>query len=212
MQAPIPYPRLVSTAIVLTAIVCLFARSLVPTRDTEMTAIGSVFLGDVQRHRHLSSSTPPSSPPPHIGSSAPHTFSDLDDGDEQKSQGTKPPSISPILSLELRLRWLETLLYGAKHDDQAAKPGTRVDKLKDGETLARRAEDLQRRLDSVAQSNDALKRFMERCGCSIVSLACYTGLCVHIPAASRAVSLPFLLADTAVVDPRPCFLSVCMLT
>ncbi|RPD58915.1 hypothetical protein L226DRAFT_572460 [Lentinus tigrinus ALCF2SS1-7] len=127
-----------------------------------MTAIGSVFLGDVQRHRHLSSSTPPSSPPPHIGSNAPHSFSDLDDADEQRPLETKPPSISPILSLELRLRWLETLLFGAKHDEQTGKPGTKADKLKDGETLARRAEDLQRRLDSVAQSNDALKRFMDR--------------------------------------------------
>ena len=105
-------------------------------------------------------------------------------------------------------------MFGAKHDlgDRMAKGGARLEKLKEGETLSRRAEDLRRRLDQVAQSNDALKRFMERCGCSIVSLACYTGLCVHIPAASRAVSLPFLLADTAVVGPRPCFLSVCMLT
>ncbi|KAI0741374.1 hypothetical protein C8Q80DRAFT_132354 [Daedaleopsis nitida] len=129
-----------------------------------MSAIGSVFLGDVQRHRHLSSSTPPSSPPPHHGTNAAHSFSDLDDADEQTSPEAeaKPPSISPMLSLELRLRWLETLLLGAKHDELASKPGAKVDKLKDGETLARRAEDLQRRLDGIAQSNDALKRFMDR--------------------------------------------------
>ncbi|RDX41550.1 hypothetical protein OH76DRAFT_1489374 [Lentinus brumalis] len=127
-----------------------------------MTAIGSVFLGDVQRHRVLSTSTPPSSPPPHSGSNAPHSFSDLDDTDEQKPAEAKPPTISPTLSLELRLRWLETLLFGAKHDEQTAKPGSKADKLKEGETLVRRAEDLQRKLDSVAQSNDALKRFMDR--------------------------------------------------
>ncbi|KAI0730948.1 hypothetical protein C8Q76DRAFT_766437 [Earliella scabrosa] len=127
-----------------------------------MSAIGSVFLGDVQRQRHLSSSTPPSSPPPHPGGNAPVSFSDLDDADEEKPPEVKPPAISPILSLELRLRWLETLLLGAKHDEHGAKPVPKVDKLKDGETLTRRAEDLQRRLDAVAQSNDALKRFMDR--------------------------------------------------
>ncbi len=135
-----------------------------------MTAIGSVFLGDVQRHRVLSTSTPPSSPPPHSGSNAPHSFSDLDDTDEQKPAEAKPPTISPTLSLELRLRWLETLLFGAKHDEQAAKPGSKADKLKEGETLVRRAEDLQRKLDSVAQSNDALKRFMDRCEYPVLSL------------------------------------------
>ena len=131
--------------------------------DLNMSAIGSVFLGDVQRQRHLSSSTPPSSPPPHPGGNAPVSFSDLDDADEDKPPEVKPPAISPVLSLELRLRWLETLLLGAKHDEHGAKPVPKVDKLKDGETLTRRAEDLQRRLDAVAQSNDALKRFMDRC-------------------------------------------------
>ena len=43
------------------------------------------------------------------------------------------------------------------------KGAVKTDKLKEGETLTRRAEDLQRRLDGVAQSNDALKRFMDRC-------------------------------------------------
>ncbi|EJF63995.1 hypothetical protein DICSQDRAFT_159938 [Dichomitus squalens LYAD-421 SS1] len=133
-----------------------------------MSHIGSVFLGDVQRHRHLSTSTPPSSPPPNVGSSATFSFSDvdLDDADQQKPPATQvaPPSISPALSLELRLRWLETLLFGAKHDvpEQSGKGGVKAEKLKDGESLTRRAEDLQRRLDSVAQSNDALKRFMDR--------------------------------------------------
>lgn len=131
-----------------------------------MTAIGSVFLGDVQRHRLLSTSTPPSSPPPHLTTNgALHSFSDVDDLDDQKPPSVAPPSISPMLSLELRLRWLETLLFGAKHDapEQAAKAGAKVEKLKDGDTLARRAEGLQRRLDSVVQNSDGLKRFVDRC-------------------------------------------------
>ncbi|KAL1945182.1 hypothetical protein VTO73DRAFT_2802 [Trametes versicolor] len=130
-----------------------------------MTAIGSVFLGDVQRHRLLSTSTPPSSPPPHLTTNgALHSFSDVDDLDDQKPPSVAPPSISPMLSLELRLRWLETLLFGAKHDapEQAAKAGAKVEKLKDGDTLARRAEGLQRRLDSVVQNSDGLKRFVDR--------------------------------------------------
>ncbi|KAI0630692.1 hypothetical protein C8Q77DRAFT_1063213 [Trametes polyzona] len=134
-----------------------------------MTAIGSVFLGDVQRQRVLSSSTPPSSPPPHLNTNgAPHSFSDVDlDDVDSKAAPTPapaPPPISPMLSLELRLRWLETLLFGAKHDalEQAAKAGVKVGKLKDGDTLVRRAESLQRRLDSIIQSSDGLKRFIDR--------------------------------------------------
>ncbi|KAI8985717.1 hypothetical protein BD414DRAFT_488987 [Trametes punicea] len=133
-----------------------------------MTAIGSVFLGDVQRQRVLSSSTPPSSPPPHLGNNAaPYSFSDLDldDTDDKKQENLSPPaSVTPMLSLELRLRWLETLLFGAKHDTHAltVKNAVSPDKLKEGDTLVRRAEELQRRLDSVVQSSDGLKRFMER--------------------------------------------------
>ncbi|KAH9849929.1 hypothetical protein C2E23DRAFT_736334 [Lenzites betulinus] len=131
-----------------------------------MTAIGSVFLGDVQRQRLLSSSTPPSSPPPLNANGAPYSFSDvdLDDTDRMTAPAPAPPSISPMLSLELRLRWLETLLFGAKHDapEQAAKGGAKPGELKDGDTLARRAEVLQRRLDSVVQNSDGLKRFLDR--------------------------------------------------
>ena len=137
-----------------------------------MSAIGSVFLGDVQRQRVISSSTPPSSPPPHLGANAPHSFADVD-VDESAAPAQRPgplatpapPSIDPALALELRIRWLETLLFGAKHDagDHAAKGGARPEKVKEGETLTRRAEDLQRRMDGIAQSNDSLKRFMDRC-------------------------------------------------
>ncbi|KAI0642339.1 hypothetical protein C8Q79DRAFT_247025 [Trametes meyenii] len=132
-----------------------------------MTAIGSVFLGDVQRQRVLSSSTPPSSPPPHLNTNgAAHSFSDvdLDDTDVVTAPQQPPPAITPVLSLELRLRWLETLLFGAKHDapDQSAKAGAKTERLKDGETVARRAEELQRRLANVVQHSDGLKRFLDR--------------------------------------------------
>ncbi|KAI0369841.1 hypothetical protein BV20DRAFT_339721 [Pilatotrama ljubarskyi] len=134
---------------------------------SHMPAIGSVFLGDVQRQRVLSTSTPPSSPPPHLSTNgATYSFSDvdIDDANDTKVPQPVPPSISPMLSLELRLRWLETLLFGAKHDAQepGGKGSTKADKLKDGDTLARRAEELQRRLNSIVQSSDGLKRFLDR--------------------------------------------------
>ncbi|PFH50264.1 hypothetical protein AMATHDRAFT_123746, partial [Amanita thiersii Skay4041] len=57
--------------------------------------------------------------------------------------------IDPALALELRLRWLETIVLGV----QAAL-------LKHGETLAHLAEDVQRRLDAIVEANEGLKRFM----------------------------------------------------
>ncbi|OBZ66862.1 hypothetical protein A0H81_13149 [Grifola frondosa] len=139
-------------------------RSRSPARHDTMTAIGSVFLGDVQRQRILASSSPPSSPPPHISSSATtHSFSDVDlDLDDDPKPKVSPPTIPPVLSLDLRVRWLETLLYGARPDLNERKSAAKGQQLKDGETLTRSAEDLQRRLDAVVQTNDGLKRFMDR--------------------------------------------------
>ncbi|GBE86254.1 hypothetical protein BKA93DRAFT_816524 [Sparassis latifolia] len=128
------------------------------------SVIGSVFLGDVQRHRLLSSSssTPPSSPPPHI---SPSTMSslydlDLDIPEEAPKTSGPPPSVPPVLSLDLRIRWLEALLYGAQQDGRE-RGGAKAHELKKGETLMRRAEELQRKVDGIVQSNDGLKKFME---------------------------------------------------
>ncbi|KAI0785188.1 hypothetical protein C8Q75DRAFT_723130 [Abortiporus biennis] len=126
-----------------------------------MTAIGSVFLGDVQRQRILSTSTPPSSPPPHLSTTS---IDDLIDAAEKREQltipngpaGESPRSIPPALSLDLRVRWLETLLYGTKTDakDKAIKSIH-------GETLLRGVEELQRRLNTIVQGNEGLRRFTE---------------------------------------------------
>ena len=111
-----------------------------------MTAqIGSVFLGDVQRHRILSP-TPPSSPDPAPTKRFPPT--------KQPSTSPKPPTITPDLSLELRLRWLEALLYGAKPKDKS---------LAKGETLLRNAQQIQKRLDDLVKNNDSLRKFMDQC-------------------------------------------------
>ena len=109
------------------------------------TQIGSVFLGDVQRHRILSP-TPPSSPDPAPTKKFVPT--------KPPSALQKPPAITPELSLELRLRWLEALLYGAKQKDKS---------LARGETLLRSAQQIQKRLDDLVQDNDSLRKFMDQC-------------------------------------------------
>ncbi|PSR76306.1 hypothetical protein PHLCEN_2v8538 [Hermanssonia centrifuga] len=123
-----------------------------------MSHIGSVFLGDVQRHQRILS-TPPSSPPP---ATSPHSFSSFQDpldSPETMESHLKPdtPSISPEVSLDLRIRWLETLLFGAKQDAQER----RTPDPKNKASLVRRVEELQRKLSAIVQSSDGLKRFMD---------------------------------------------------
>jgi hypothetical protein len=125
-----------------------------------MSPIGSVFLGDVQRHRVLSSSTPPSSPGPPISplSSAPASFPRDDQVPIRKDQA---PVIDPMLSLQLRLRWLEALLYGVR--PPVAKDTTKGKYLQKGETLLRTARQIQLRLDALVENNDSLRKFIEHC-------------------------------------------------
>ena len=78
-----------------------------------------------------------------------------------EEESKKPPVISPALSLDLRIRWLETLLYGARQEGMERKHV----QAKSGESLTRRAEELQHKLDEVLQANDGLRRFMEHCEC-----------------------------------------------
>lgn len=80
----------------------------------------------------------------------------------QLEPSTAPPVIDPVLSLELRLRWLEALILGVRQDARDRKGKDKVPELKRGETLIRLAEDVQQRLDNVIQSNDGLQRFMSK--------------------------------------------------
>jgi len=141
-----------------------------------MAAIGSVFLGDIQqRLRLLSSTSPPASPSPTLSPSAMSKFahaaatsmlpSSPSNSKSKPADETTTPHISPELSLELRLRWLEAILVGVRQNE---KIRTGKDKglshaLKHGETLLRLAEDIQRRLNSIVQNNDGLRRFMDHC-------------------------------------------------
>jgi len=146
--------------------------------------VGSVFLGDIQRHRNLASpqhSTPPSSPPPPItfasGSENPSaslalTMDPTNDKGESTSATGAPaqaPSIDPLVALELRLRWLEAIIVGPKdrkgksrepHSASSVSTG-----LSQGETLVRLTEGVQRRLGKVMEGNDGVKRFVDKCTC-----------------------------------------------
>lgn len=143
-----------------------------------MPPIGSVFLGDFHRHRLLSSSTPPSSPPPSSMSSVFPGFppqsppqSPPSVQPETTTSVSKPTSdpipapaaIEPVVSLELRLRWLEAILLGVRQESKDRKGKEKAHELKNGETLIRAADDLQRRLDGIVEGNEGLKKFMDHC-------------------------------------------------
>jgi hypothetical protein len=147
-----------------------------------MAAIGSVFLGDIQqRLRLLSPTTPPSSPNPlhNNSSSTPSTTTMtaiLTTGDQQRSSplsaekgkiredaAAPPPLVDPALSLELRLRWLEAILLGVGQDVKSRRGKEKAYELKNGESLSKVADDIQRRLNGVVEESDGLKRFMEQC-------------------------------------------------
>ena len=145
--------------------------------------IGSVFLGDVQRHRLLSGSTPPSSPPPSLSPSSTTAQPFPSEVYESPKQSPvtipppPPPTIEPVQSLELRLRWLEALLYGVKPEKtvnhhRRGSPGAhdKAHGLKNGETLMRSTEELQRKLNAVVEGNDGLRRFMSHCAYRVFEL------------------------------------------
>ncbi|KAK0488949.1 hypothetical protein IW261DRAFT_1442412 [Armillaria novae-zelandiae] len=131
-----------------------------------MANIGSVFLGDSKRIRVLSSSSTPPSSPPLSGSSMSAIMAGISPTQSPQPVPTSPePSpaakerhIDPTLSLELRLRWLEAIVFGVKHD----RKGKEKERVHSDQTLMRAAETLQRTLDTIVESNDGLKRFMSR--------------------------------------------------
>jgi hypothetical protein len=140
-----------------------------------MANIGSVFLGDVQRNRLRSSgstpaSTPPSSPPPTSLTSCaathpPPATTTLANPDSILERGnpTPQPHLVPEQSLELRVRWLEAILHGAKYEEPLAGLRERRPGLKRGETLVRAAEHAHRRMDDIASNYDVLRRFIGHC-------------------------------------------------
>ncbi|KAF9447727.1 hypothetical protein P691DRAFT_801916 [Macrolepiota fuliginosa MF-IS2] len=181
-----------------------------------MANIGSAFLGDLQakRIRHLSSPTsstsPPASPPANAiyNSNQMSTIQSLSPQSKSPSQSPQggdqpnqpwaalglPPNkatIDPILALELRVRWLETLVLGIGAPSSAAGANAdgkaiakdekgrgalrsiknkRTDKQKEREqgkgketatALTRLTEDVKKRLDAIVETNEGLRKFMD---------------------------------------------------
>ncbi|KAH8978965.1 hypothetical protein EDB92DRAFT_1937457 [Lactarius akahatsu] len=112
-----------------------------------MANIGSVFLGDVQRVRLKSSGSTPDTPSSALPAEA---------------SISQEHYLGPTQSLELRVRWLEALIYGAKHDESLAGLHERKPELKRGETLLRAAEHAHRRMNDVASTHDALRKFLSQ--------------------------------------------------
>lgn len=88
----------------------------------------------------------------------------------------KPGNIDPGLALELRLRWLEALIWGIKQDLSKDGKGKGQEyansgnvqmiasaNLKCGETIMRLAQSVQQKLDRALEGNEGLKRFMDNC-------------------------------------------------
>ena len=137
-----------------------------------MSVLGSVFLGDAQRPRILSSpSSPPSSPSRNSTVSPSNsTIDTMIASVSPPPTFLPPPKIDPELSLELRVRWLEALLLGVKEDAKIARSGGKNGiSTTDKDTLIKQAEGIQRRLDKIVANNEGLRKFMEQCKCTMPS-------------------------------------------
>jgi hypothetical protein len=78
-------------------------------------------------------------------------------------QTIHPASITPLVSLELRVRWLEALVMGVKPTPDTGKAKAKVEELSQI-SLVRRTEDVQKKLDEALEENDGLRRFVNSCG------------------------------------------------
>jgi hypothetical protein len=99
--------------------------------------------------------------------------------------------ITPELSLELRVRWIEALVNGVKNDRRNPRARTDDDEGEDtrrrlerknpegigerGETIARKLEEIQARLNSIVEQNETMKLFLKHCKSS-VSIGSITSL------------------------------------
>ncbi|KAF8495573.1 hypothetical protein F5888DRAFT_1925399 [Russula emetica] len=121
-------------------------------------------IGDLQRYRLPSSESTPNSTPPSSPPSAAHTSHVTTrlptDSTLAREKPTPQPELSPAQSLELRIRWLEAILYGAQRDESLAGLRERKPELRRGETLILAAEHVQRRMNDIANTYDVLRRFI----------------------------------------------------
>ena len=111
-------------------------------------------------HPPSSGSTPPLPPAAHT---SPVTTRLPTDSTQAWENPTPQPELSPAQSLELRIRWLEAILYGAQRDESFAGLRERKPELRRGETLIRAAEHAHRRMNDIANTYDVLRRFIGHC-------------------------------------------------
>ena len=121
--------------------------------------------------------SPPTSPPPtDIASMLSSTDHPESYDVKTVKSDIKQVEIDPITALELRVRWLEAIVFGTKQDQHAKEKEKEKDAKRvrfseknvkqdsgSGEPLVKMAWDIQRRLDTVVNSNEGLKRFMSQC-------------------------------------------------
>ena len=81
----------------------------------------------------------------------------------EQGKPTPQPYLVPEQSLELRVRWLEAILYGAKYEEPLAGLRERKPGLNRGETLVRAADHAHRRMNDIASNYDVLRRFIGHC-------------------------------------------------
>jgi len=79
--------------------------------------------------------------------------------DESTSQPPQP--ISPLISLQLRIRWLEALILGVRPDPKRKETLSISGTDATTQTLMRKTEEIQSRFNDVLAENDALKRLVD---------------------------------------------------
>lgn len=98
---------------------------------------------------------------------------------------SRPPTVDPVTSLELRVRWLEALVSGMSgvdpHSAGHHHSKSKADDLKEKEKeenarnfgLLRKVDQVQQQLDQVVEENDQLRRFMSKCELNYCILHCF---------------------------------------
>ena len=165
--------------------------------------IGTGFLGDVQRQQRIFG-TPPASPPAHTSASSQLRYSPMPEPltlptVEESADVLESPKISPEVSLDLRLRWLEALVFGSK-DTKDRRNASRAQDAKNQPTLVRGVTEMQQRLSGIVQTNDGLKRFMDHCELlQLDSLLQQTPSTVSLPSFCRRTACEPLDPDVCII-------------
>jgi hypothetical protein len=89
------------------------------------------------------------------------SVSDSPNPQHQLIASPPPSSIPPLVSLELRVRWLEALVSGVNTPEKSRKEVS--SESKPFVSLVRKTEDVQHQVDEAIEINDGFRRFMSSC-------------------------------------------------